>query len=926
MAQNKRPSSNRFKGFRKFFRKSTPQNDQKERLDYLQELFYQHRSFDVKGISAPGEATLPLAQVFVDVGLSAMPGKASTNPIPAMQKNAREKRYSIWRFLQSEPDKRPKNLVVLGAPGTGKTTLLKHLALTLTQPAPNGHRLAKSPIFLPLRDVASQIQQDHQFSLQQAVQLQLSNRKVNISLDWLANDLENGRCLIMLDGLDEVADPTQRQHVIAWVQRQIRQQPYNQFIITSRPFGYENNPLPDALPLEVKPFTIEQMRKFVQNWYLANEIQTQGQDDPGVRREATSRATDLLHRLHQTPALLEMGINPLLLTMIATIHHYRSSLPDQRVALYHEICDVFLGKRQQARGIRYELTPSQKKRVLQSLAFAMMRRSVRNIPRADAADIIDPALRRVNPNATSGDFLQMIANTSGLLVEHTSGVYSFAHLTFQEYLTAVHIKEERLEQELLKQVDDSWWHETIRLYAAQANATNIIRACVMRKTASISALTLAVECLDEALEVEDDFRKIPGELLRSIEDENPEIRRIGAEVRLQLRLRNLVRLDETTYADTSLVTQAEYQLFLDEMRAQGRYVQPDHWQAIQFSKGAGQEPVAGIRPSDAEAFCLWLSERNPGPWRYRLPNAQEISRPPLNNPEDDTPIGFWFQKNGQMGLNPSPMLQHDRALVENLQRQLEDKLLNDLLAFQNVNEADENTQRLQKLILEQARRRAYSLLDLERRLPFAENGGEEIGRFLSLIQDRNSAGTANDLEQALFHAKVSIDNPSAGFAEGTMLEEIVIMSNRLLDSLGELPFSDRVRQLMRQLQRALADASRQLQNAQQSLQAEFLSHREIVRHINQALLSAQSLLDELSYSRADARIRLRVNALYRSLTLLQRHSQPTASEATRPRLERLKIIQLLVDLYVDLAILENRDGDKMMALEGIRIIRETMQS
>ena len=147
MAQNKRPSSNRFKGFRKFFRKSTPQNDQKERLDYLQELFYQHRSFDVKGISAPGEATLPLAQVFVDVGLSAMPGKASTNPIPAMQKNAREKRYSIWRFLQSEPDKRPKNLVVLGAPSTGKTTLLKHLAMTLTQPVPNGHRLAKSPIF-----------------------------------------------------------------------------------------------------------------------------------------------------------------------------------------------------------------------------------------------------------------------------------------------------------------------------------------------------------------------------------------------------------------------------------------------------------------------------------------------------------------------------------------------------------------------------------------------------------------------------------------------------------------------------------------------------------------------------------------------------------------------------------------------------------
>lgn len=102
-----------------------------------------------------------------------------------------------------------------------------------------------------------------------------------------------------------------------------------------------------------------------------------------------------------------------------------------------------------------------------------------------------------------------------------------------------------------------------------------------------------------------------------------------------------------------------------------------------------------------------------------------------------------------------------------------------------------------------------------------------------------------------------------------------------------------------------------------------MSHRELVRYINSALNSAQTLLDELNYGRTDARIRLRVNVLHRSLKLLQAHSQPTAPEATRPRLERLKILQLLVDLYVDMAILENRSSNKMLALEGIRIIRET---
>ena len=46
--------------------------------------------------------------------------------------------------------------------------------------------------------------------------------------------------------------------------------------------------------------------------------------------------------------------------MIATVHRYRASLPGKRVALYAEICEVFLGKRQEARGIAQELSAAQK--------------------------------------------------------------------------------------------------------------------------------------------------------------------------------------------------------------------------------------------------------------------------------------------------------------------------------------------------------------------------------------------------------------------------------------------------------------------------------------------------------------------------------------------------------------------------------------
>jgi len=60
-----------------------------------------------------------------------------------------------------------------------------------------------------------------------------------------------------------------------------------------------------------------------------------------------------------------------------------------------------------------------------------------------------------------------------LLVQKESGIYGFIHLTFQEYMASVHIKEERLLTELISRVNQTWWHETARLYSAQTDASPI---------------------------------------------------------------------------------------------------------------------------------------------------------------------------------------------------------------------------------------------------------------------------------------------------------------------------------------------------------------------------------------------------------------------------------------------------------------------
>ena len=95
-----------------------------------------------------------------------------------------------------------------------------------------------------------------------------------------------------------------------------------------------------------------------------------------------------MRKLRGNPALSDLAVNPLLLTMIATVHRYRSTLPGRRVELYYEICEVFLGKHQQARGISLDFTPEQKKHVLEPLAWSMMTGNKREIAREDAASAI----------------------------------------------------------------------------------------------------------------------------------------------------------------------------------------------------------------------------------------------------------------------------------------------------------------------------------------------------------------------------------------------------------------------------------------------------------------------------------------------------------------------------------------------------------
>src|SRR6185312_11983920 len=378
-------------------------------------------------------------------------------------------------------------------------------------------------------------------------------------------------------------------------------------------------------------------------------IHASGKLDPGVEMKARDGAEDLLQRLAHSQKLTDLAVNPLLLTMIATVHRFRSSLPGRRVELYAEICEVFLGKRQQARGVVTDLTPAQKQRVLQPLAYHLMCAKKREVPAQEAVTVIAESLRRVageRSGSPEADFLKETENSSGLLLERESGIYSFAHLAFQEYLTAVHIRETGLTDELGGKVADSWWHEVIRLYGAQGDASGILAACLSSESPSVVQLSLAIDCLEEAREIETEWRaRIESFLKEGVKSSDLDRFRLVSETMLARRLRNMIAVDERTFVDPDYVSHAEYQLFLDEKRRLGEHHQPDHWPGSRFPLDEALAPAVGMRSSDAVAFCDWLSAQD-GVFDFRLPYFGEIARYHLCTTQDPsgTAGGFWTTK------------------------------------------------------------------------------------------------------------------------------------------------------------------------------------------------------------------------------------------------------------------------------------------
>jgi len=450
-----------------------------------------------------------LREVFVPLELSA---DSLTRGYEFRDRAEACKQLQIWQLLEHvREDNRLRQIAIRAWGGYGKSTLLKHLAYIYSRQeyCKGSYRKYQVPTLIPflliLGDCWKEITQDNPPNLPELLTNYHIGRLTKIKPlepvpnNWALNILRRGDALVLFDGFDEVP-PVERAKVSTWLSNEMRQYPESVFILTSRPTAYTEDytARKPTASFWIQDFNPEQRKQFVEQWYICQERYARGgRNTPDVEAKAKEKAQMLLAQIDARPELKDLAGNALLLNMMARFHRDNkqgAELPQRKVELYQDICELQLGRRAKAKGIDYLLlnSISDRQQVLQNLALRMMVSAAKNINDTEGfklirkdnlLQVLKVSLAKIDPDVNAQEFLDQVEQVSELLVKRDGNIYQFSHLSFQEFLAAaeiVRLKEEG-EKLIFKCLGVSTWKDLVLFYAGLVNPTKLIQESLKQK-------------------------------------------------------------------------------------------------------------------------------------------------------------------------------------------------------------------------------------------------------------------------------------------------------------------------------------------------------------------------------------------------------------------------------------------------------------
>lgn len=484
------------------------------RKSYLSHLFKESRKLALTGID-PKAASEKEARINLDSVYTALLTYSPREHEQWLQGKSMDR--DVDRMSALEQLNEHEHLVLLGEPGSGKTTFVNFLALCLCGEALGDTKInlellrtpvpkedkdevkqkwdpgAVLPVRVVLRDFAERGlppagEKATAAHLWNFIAAELESCSLGEFAPFLEKELKDNGGLLLIDGLDEVPEADRRRDQIKQAVEDFRSVFFQcRILVTSRTYAYQKQEwmLDDFDVAVLAPFNRAQIQRFIERWYKYIGL-VRGFEE----KDILGKAEALKLAIRKKKTLWPMAERPLLLTLMASLHAWRGGkLPEKREQLYADAVDLLLDLWESRKIKRMEdgtfkktepslaewlsVDKDQVRKVLNKLAFDV-HRSQKNMDRtADIPEneLVSRMMQLSNSeNLRPKQLVKYLSNRAGLLLPRGNKIYAFPHRTFQEYLAACHLTDDDYPNVLAELVlqEPNRWREVALLAAAKA--------------------------------------------------------------------------------------------------------------------------------------------------------------------------------------------------------------------------------------------------------------------------------------------------------------------------------------------------------------------------------------------------------------------------------------------------------------------------
>jgi len=433
---------------------------QEAERNYRQRLIHDYGTLRILGNAKP----VPLEGIFTDVYVldkCSADRRFQIEELECDPDGARErgmKRQNGLEVVKSEITN--NRLFILGKPGAGKTTFLKYITLQAAR-----GQLFAIPIFVSLKQWADSKLELFDFMVKQFEICQFPEARPFIQLI-----LQQGKAIVLFDGLDEVQQENrQRAQVIAVLRDFSRQYLTSQCLITCR-IAATDYSFEQFTYMEVADFTNEQINEYAKKWFSGEKLAKQALFFQEFNKS-------------EHKGLRDLARTPLLLSLLCLGFEDSLRFPHRRVDIYEDALEVLLKKWDSNRAIQRDeiyrgLSLTRKRQLFARVAAETFQQGKYFIKQDILVKHIETFLHKLPAGDQAGEIdgevvLKAIEMQHSIFVERAQKIYSFSHLTFQEYFTAKYIADNpKAIKELMQHCTDYRWREVFLLTASLLDEEN----------------------------------------------------------------------------------------------------------------------------------------------------------------------------------------------------------------------------------------------------------------------------------------------------------------------------------------------------------------------------------------------------------------------------------------------------------------------